>query len=68
MNKTKAKTIITTKRTTPPSGFITSQLTIGDTMYAVINKEAKKIIVRSKSIVNINLAYTSYSLFLLFDS
>jgi hypothetical protein len=66
MNKTKAKRMITTRKTTPPSGFITSQFTIGDMMYAVINNEAKKTIVRSKSIVNINLAYTSYSLFLLF--
>lgn len=55
MNRAEARMTMITNRPTPPSGFITSQLMIGVITYAVISRAAKKMIARSKSIVNINL-------------
>ncbi len=49
-----ANTTITTKRATPPRGFITSQLMTGVIIYAVINRAARIRIMKNKRIVNIN--------------
>jgi hypothetical protein len=54
MNKIEANITITTKRATPTRGFITSQLMIGEIIYAVINRADRIRITRKKRIVNIN--------------
>jgi hypothetical protein len=63
MNKTEAKTIIMINKARPPRGFITSQLMTGVITYAVINKAAKIMIMRSRRTVNINFASPSFSPF-----
>jgi len=63
-NKTKAKITMMTNRVTPPRGFITNQLIIGVITYAVINKAAKNMIMRSKRIVK--MSPTLFHLYLIF--
>jgi len=67
LSKTEAKITMMTNRITPPSGFITSQLMIGVTIYAVINKAAKNKIMRNKRIVNISPTFSTFTVTICYD-
>jgi len=59
MNTAETMMTMTTNRTTPQRGFVTSQLMIGVITYAAINKTAKTKAIMSRITFNNILTYTS---------
>jgi len=62
LSRIDAKITIMINKMMPPRGFITSQLMIGVITYAVINRAAKNMIMRSKRI-SVLVPTSSLSLF-----
>lgn len=67
MSKIEANTTMTTKRATPPRGFVTSQLMIGVMTYAVINRAARIRTMKSMRIVNISPTFSTFTVPVCYD-